>query len=123
MVCFMPRPFYLRGKNHDSHGIGGWVDPSASLEAVARRRHPISCRESNSSRSACSPVTVPNERLRPPPHPTIPCVSKVSPRFISGKTTICVVTKCEGLFHKICFLQARSYNSERRKCFCTQKLL
>jgi len=41
-----------------SHWIWGWVDPRASLDAVAKRKSSSPYRESNRGRSARSQVTV-----------------------------------------------------------------
>jgi hypothetical protein len=41
-----------------THWIGSWVGPRAHLDAVAKRRIPCPCRESNPGRPARSLVTI-----------------------------------------------------------------
>jgi hypothetical protein len=52
VVSFTARPLYPRGKSPDTHWIGGWVDPRASLDDVEKRKfltlpglklRPLSC--------------------------------------------------------------------------------
>jgi hypothetical protein len=42
-----------------THWIGGWVDPRAGLDAVAKRKIPSPCRESNPCRQARGLVAIP----------------------------------------------------------------
>jgi hypothetical protein len=44
-----------------THWIGDWVGPTAIQDAVAKKKNSCTCRESNPSRPARSPVTVVNE--------------------------------------------------------------
>jgi hypothetical protein len=39
-VSFTPLPSYLQGKDNDTHWIGGWVGPRASLNTVANGKNP-----------------------------------------------------------------------------------
>jgi hypothetical protein len=51
-----------------THCIGGWVVPRAGLDAVAKRKNPCPCQESNLS-PACSLVTVLTELYWLPQYP------------------------------------------------------
>jgi hypothetical protein len=44
------------GKNPGTHWIGGWVDPRAGLDVVAKRKV-LPCRESNPGCRGCNVVT------------------------------------------------------------------
>jgi hypothetical protein len=52
-------------REHDrAHWIGGWVDPGAGLDAVAKRKTPSPYRETNPSRPARSRITILTELPR-----------------------------------------------------------
>jgi hypothetical protein len=40
VVSFTPRPLYPREGAHGTHWIGGWVGPTAILNAVVKRKIP-----------------------------------------------------------------------------------
>jgi hypothetical protein len=42
----------------DTHWIGGWVNPRANLDVVAKRKSPYPCQESNPGCPAHSLVTI-----------------------------------------------------------------
>jgi hypothetical protein len=53
-VLFTSRPLYPWGKSPFTHWIGGWVGPTAGLDAVSKKSHPYHpyrCWESNSCSS------------------------------------------------------------------------
>jgi hypothetical protein len=59
VVSFTILPLYPQGKSPGIHGIGGWVGPRASVDAVAKRRIPsFPRRELNPGRPACNLVTI-----------------------------------------------------------------
>jgi hypothetical protein len=52
VVSFTPRRFTTEEKSPDTHSIGGWESPRASLDIVKRKSYP--CRDSNPGRPARS---------------------------------------------------------------------
>jgi hypothetical protein len=61
-----PGRFTPHRKSPSTHWIGGWVRPRANIDAVANRKIPCPCRESNPGRSAHSLVTKLTELSRLP---------------------------------------------------------
>jgi hypothetical protein len=51
-----PDPFIPRGRAPGAHWIGGWAGPRAVLDAVSRRKIPISRQESNPDYQIVRPV-------------------------------------------------------------------
>jgi hypothetical protein len=45
-----------QGKSPSTHWIGGWVGPTAVLDAVVKRKIPSTCRESNPRTPIVQPV-------------------------------------------------------------------
>jgi hypothetical protein len=58
VVRFTTRPLYPQGKSPGTHWIGNWVGSRAGIEALAKRKIPTSCRDTNLDHPARSPVVV-----------------------------------------------------------------
>jgi hypothetical protein len=58
VVSFTPRSLYPGERAPGTHRIGGWMNPKANLDAVAKRKIPASRRESNPGRPSRSLVTI-----------------------------------------------------------------
>jgi hypothetical protein len=61
--CFTSWPLYPWEGASTTHWIGGWMGPRAGLDAVAKRKNPYPCQESNPSCPAHNLVTIPTELL------------------------------------------------------------
>jgi hypothetical protein len=58
VVIFTPLPLHSRERIPAALWVGGWADPRAGLDAVARRKNPSPSRESNPDFPARSLVTI-----------------------------------------------------------------
>jgi hypothetical protein len=56
VVSFTPRPLYPRERDPGTHWIGGWVGPTAVLDAVVKGKIPSPRRESNPRTPIVQPV-------------------------------------------------------------------
>jgi len=61
VVSLTLRPLYSKVKAPDTHSIGGWVGPSASMDAIGKTKKIPSCPclEMNSGRPARNQVPIP----------------------------------------------------------------
>jgi len=68
VVGFMNWSLYPQERAPGTHWMGGWVGLRGSLDAVAKRKNPCSCQESNPGHPAHSLVTILTELSQPLQH-------------------------------------------------------